>query len=59
MSQNTEAEPIYAELRRRAVAEYGEERATELEDFLRTTAQQVADVENVAVHPDSEPLIHG
>ncbi len=59
MSQNTEAEPIYAELRRRAVAEYGEERAEELEDFLRTTAQQVADVENAAVHPDSEPLIHG
>ena len=45
MSQNTKAEPIYAELRRRAVSEYGEERAAELEDFLRTTAQQVADVE--------------
>ena len=56
MSSNTSADHIYVELRRRAVAEYGEERAVELEDFLRTTAVQIADVESSDVHRDVEPL---
>ena len=59
MNQHSDLEQIYAELRRRAVSEFGEERAAELEDYLRTTAQQVADVEEADVHPDLEPLVHG
>ena len=59
MSQNAELEQIYAELRRRAVNEYGEARAVELEDYLRTTAQQIADVEQAYTHPDLEPLVQG
>lgn len=58
MAQNTEPEGIYAELRRRAVSEFGEERAAELEDFLRAAAQQVADVADADTHPDLEPLMH-
>ena len=57
MSQSRDLEEIYQELRRRAVADYGEERAAELEDYLRTAAQQVADVEGANVHPDLEPLV--
>ena len=56
MSQNENLERIYQELRRRAVAQFGEERAVELESFLRTAAQQVSDVESVDVDPDLEPL---
>ena len=41
---------------RRAVAEFGEERATELESSLRDAARQVSDVERADVHPDLEPL---
>jgi hypothetical protein len=59
MSRNTEPEEIYTELRRRAVNEYGEARAAELEDFLRTTAAQILDVEQADAHPDLEPLVHG
>lgn len=57
MSQNNDQERIYQELRRRAVAEFGEDRATELESYLRTAAQQVHDVESADdVNPDLEPL---
>ena len=56
MSQSNDQEQIYQELRRRAVVEFGEERAIELETFLRTAAQQIYDVEGVEVHPDLEPL---
>ena len=56
MSRNIDTEQTYAELRRRAVAEYGESRAAELEDFLRTTAGQIADVESADVNRDVEPL---
>ena len=59
MIQSENREAAYRELRRRAVAEFGEERAAELEDYLRTAAQQVADVEGEDVHPDIEPLVHG
>ncbi len=59
MSQRLESEPIYQELRRRAAAEFGEDRAAELEDFLQTTARQIADVEQANIHPDMEPLLHG
>ena len=56
MSQSNDQEQIYQELRRRAVVEFGEERAVELESYLRTAAQQIYDVEGVEVHPDLEPL---
>lgn len=56
MSQGRNEEQVYQELRRRAVAEFGEERAAELEDYLRTTAGQVVDVEQAYTHPDLEPL---
>ena len=56
MSQNKDQERIYQELRRRAVVEFGEERAVELESFLRTAAQQIYDVDGADVHPDLEPL---
>ena len=56
MSQSNDLERIYRELRRRAVAEFGEERAVELESYLRTASEQIFDVDNAAVHPDLEPL---
>ena len=56
MTQNNDQEQIYQELRRRAVAQFGEERAVELESYLRTAAQQVHDVDGADVHPDLEPL---
>ncbi len=56
MSQSNDQERIYEELRRRAVVEFGEERAGELESYLRTAAQQIHDVESAEVHPDLEPL---
>ena len=59
MTQSVDPERIYAELRRRAVTEFGEARAVELEDFLRTTASQISDVEQADTHPDLEPLLHG
>ena len=59
MAQDIDAEQAYAGLRQRAAAEFGETRATELEDFLRTTAQQIADVEQAAADPDGEPLHQG
>lgn len=59
MRQSIDQEAIYQELRRRAVAEFGEPRAAELEEFLQTAARQVADVEQADAHPDLEPLLHG
>ncbi len=59
MGRYKSEEWFYEELRRRAVAMFGEERAADLEDYLRTTARQVADVEGAETHPDLEPLIHG
>lgn len=59
MAQDIDAEQAYAGLRQRAAAEFGEARAAELEDFLRTTAQQIADVEQAAADPDGEPLHQG
>ena len=56
MTQSNDFEQIYQELRRRAVAEFGEERAVELEAYLRTAAQQIHDVNGADVHPDLEPL---
>ena len=56
MSQSNDLERIYQELRRRAVAQFGEDRAVDLESYLRTAAEQVYDVERVDVHPDLEPL---
>ena len=59
MGQFRSEEWFYEELRRRAVAMFGEERADGLEDYLRTTARQVADVEEAETHADLEPLVHG
>lgn len=56
MSSNDDLERIYQELRRRAVVEFGEDRAEELETFLRTAAEQIFDVDRADVHPDLEPL---
>ena len=56
MTLSNDLERIYQELRRRAVAEFGEERAVELESYLRTAAEQVHVVENAEVDPDLEPL---
>ena len=58
MNRSIDQETIYHELRRRAVAEFGEQRAGELEEFLQTAAQQVADVEQADAHPDLEPMLH-
>ena len=57
MSQVRSEAWFYEELRRRAVSMFGEERAGELEDYLRTTARQIWDVEEASVHPDMEPAI--
>ena len=59
MRQSIGQEAIYQELRRRAVAEFGEQRAAELEEFLQTAARQVAEVEQAEAHPDLEPQLHG
>ena len=59
MRQSIDQEAIYQELRRRAVAEFGEKRAAELEEFLQTAARQVAEVEQADAHPDLEPMLHG
>ena len=57
MSQLANEEWVYGELRRRAVAMFGEDRAANLEDYLRTTARQVVDVETASVHRDLEPAV--
>lgn len=59
MRQSTDQEAVYQELRRRAAAEFGEQRAVELEEFLQTTARQIAEVEQANAHPDLEPMLHG
>ena len=56
MTQRHDLERIYQELRRRAVAQFGEDRAVELESYLRTAAEQVFDVNSAEAHPDLEPL---
>ena len=56
MSQSNDLERIYQELRRRAVAEFGEDRAVELESYLRTAAEQIHDIDGASVDPDLEPL---
>ena len=56
MSLYDDLEQIYQELRRRAVVEFGEDRAQELESFLRTAAKQIFDVDRIDVDPNLEPL---
>ena len=58
MQQSIDQEAIYQELWRRAVVEFGEERAAELEEFLQMTARQAAEVEQADAHPDLEPQLH-
>ena len=55
-SNDNDQEQVYQELRRRAVAQFGEARAAELESYLRTAAEQVAAVNSADVDPDLEPL---
>ena len=57
MSRLANEDWVYEELRRRAVAMFGEERAADLEDYLRTTSRQVVDVEAASIHPDLEPVV--
>ena len=57
MSQMANEQWVYEELRRRAVAMFGEKRAVDLEDYLHTTARQVVDVESASVHRDIEPVV--
>ena len=59
MTQNITQEEVYRELRRRAVAAFGEERAAELEESLQTTAGQIAAVDQVEIPPDLEPMLQG
>lgn len=59
MNQIRNEEWYYEELRRRAVAMLGEVRANELEEYLRTTARQVREVEAAEVHQDLEPVVQG
>ena len=59
MTQDVDAERVYAGLRGRAAAEFGEARAAELEEFLRATARQIAEVEQAGVDVDAEPLHQG
>ena len=59
MTQSSSQEEIYHELKRRAVSQFGEERAAELEESLQTTAGQIAAVEQAETAPDLEPLLHG
>ena len=59
MTQSSTVDDIYEELRRRAVTEFGEERAAELEENLRTTAYQIGAVENADSPADLEPLLQG
>ncbi len=56
MTQSNNLQRIYQELRRRAVAQFGERRAVELESYLRISAEQISDVDNAEVHPNLEPL---
>ena len=56
MTQSNNLQRIYQELHRRAVAQFGERRAVELESYLRISAEQISDVDSAEVHPNLEPL---
>ncbi len=55
MKPGDSVDNIFAELRERAVAEFGEPRAAELQDILEQTARQIWDIDQVSVHVDLEP----
>ena len=59
MTQSSAQDEIYQELRRRAEVEFGEERAAALEEYLQTTAGQIADVEQADCLADTEPMLQG
>ena len=59
MTQSSARDEIYLELRRRAAVEFGEERAAALEDYLQTTAGQIAAVEQADCPADMEPMLQG
>ena len=55
MKPGDSVEHILEELKERAVAEFGERRAAELQDFLEQTARQIWEIDQVSVHVDLEP----
>ena len=56
MIQSNDLERMHQELLRRAVAQFGEDRAVDLKSYLRTSVEQISDVDNAEVHPNLEPL---
>ena len=56
MIQSNDLEQMYQELRRRAVAQFGEDRTVDLKSYRRTSVEQISDVANPEVHPNLEPL---
>ena len=55
MKSGDSVEDIFAELRKQAVAEFGERRAAELQDVLEQTSRQIWEIDQVSVHVDLEP----
>ena len=55
MKPGDSVEDIFAELRKQAVAEFGERRADELQDVLEQTSRQIWEIDQVSVHVDLEP----
>ena len=55
MKPGDSVDHILEELKERAVAEFGEQRAAELQDFLEQTARQIWEIDQVSVHVDLEP----
>ena len=55
MKPGDSVDEIFEELQAQAVAEFGEQRASELREFLEQTARQIWDIDQVAVHVDLEP----
>ena len=55
MKPGDSVEDIFAELRKQAVAEFGERRAAELQDVLEQTSRQIREIDQVSVHVDLEP----
>ena len=55
MKPGDSAESILQELRAQAVAEFGEQRAAQLQDFLEQTARQIWEIDQEHLHPDLEP----
>ena len=55
MKPGDSVESIVQQLRAQAAAEFGEQRAAELQDSLEQTARQIWEIDQVTVHVDLEP----